>query len=91
MLTDDERGLIEEFEPLREAEFARLGIATEDQQWLFAGTDLRATRAAYEADLTRLRALPDGMGVEAFCAQVLGLDYAAARRDLRGEIDPPAS
>lgn len=91
MLTDEERRLIEEFEPVREAELARLGIGAADQRWLFAGSNTRPTRVAYEADLARLRALPDGMGVEAFCAEVLGFDYATARRDLLGQLDPHAS
>jgi hypothetical protein len=91
MLTDDQRRLIEEYEPLREAELARLGVGAADQEWLFAGTDTRPTRAAYEADLARLRALPDGMGVEAFCRAVLGFEYQAARRAVLGEIAPPAS
>jgi hypothetical protein len=91
MLTDEERAIIEEYEPRREAELARLGIAVADQQWLFAGTDTRPARAAYEADLARLRSLPDRMGVEAFCREVLGFDYHAARRALLGEITPPAS
>ena len=91
MLTDEQRRLLETYEPLREAELARLGIDAADQQWLFAGTDAHPSRAAYEADLARLRAMPDRMGVEAFCREVLGCDSRAARRDLFPELPPPAS
>ena len=88
MLTPEERELMEEYEPLREAELTRLGISPGDQDWLFAGWGEPSpgpNRAGYEADLARLRALPTGMGVEGFCSQVLGLDYWATRREIFGD------
>ena len=84
MLTDDERRLLEEFEPQCEAELTRLGLSSEEREWIFAGTgsDTRPTRAAYEAMLAAFRALPDGMGVEKFCAEVFGFDYFQSRRSV---------
>ena len=80
MLSADERALLQHYEPLCEAELDRLGISPEDQNWIHAGSGgTSPTKEGYEGWLTKLRALPTGMGAAAYCAY-LGFDYVEMKR-----------
>ena len=83
MWTPRERELLEQYEPLIRAELRRIGVSESDERWIHAGSDQSLTAAGLGAELVALRALPTGLGVEAYCSY-LGIDYDPAKRDLSG-------
>ena len=82
MLTPDEQALLERYAPLIDAQLRRIGVSEADQEWIHAGSDQRPTEEIFAAYLDMLRALPTGLGVVAYCAQ-LGFDYETTKRELR--------
>lgn len=83
MWTPRERELLARYEPLIAAELRRIGVSAADERWIHAGTARWPTAELLEAELAGLRALPTGMGVEAYCSY-LGFDYHTAKRELSG-------
>lgn len=75
----DERGpLIAHYLPLVNAELQRIGFTEDDLGYLGSGGEF--TRAALEAHLAELRAIPSGIGAIAYYARY-GVDFAAIKRE----------
>ena len=63
--------------PLMRAEYDRIGV-TEEMDRYFTGSGGAFTEADCERELAELRAIPSGIGFDAYCERV-GLDAAAIR------------
>lgn len=85
-MTEDDKALIAEYLPLINAEYSRIGLTDDDMGYLGSGGPI--TRERFEAALAKLRAIPSGIGANAYFARC-GIDFEALKREaeahLRGE------
>lgn len=84
MPRDSLLALYEEFVPRIEAEYQRIGIASEMETYFTASGKDELNRARFEQILMDLQAVPSGIGFDAYCARI-GLD-ANALRELHNRI-----
>ena len=75
---DEQAGLLAQYLPLVNAELQRTGFTADDLRYLGSGGEF--TRAALEAHLADLRAVPSGIGAVAYYARH-GVDFAAIKRE----------
>ena len=75
---EDQAALVTHYLPLVNAELQRIGFTEDDFRYLGSGGNF--TRAGLEAHLAELRAIPSGIGANAYYAQY-GVDFAALKRD----------
>jgi hypothetical protein len=85
-MTDDQT-LLAQYQPLIDAELARIGFAEDDFRYLGSGGTF--TRDALEAHLTDLRRIPSDIGAQAYFARY-GVDFAKMKRDSSSPPTLPA-
>ena len=77
-IMEDQAALIAHYLPLLNAELRRIGFTDDDLRHLGSGGNF--TRAGMEAHLAELRAIPSGIGANAYYAQY-GVDFATLKRE----------
>ena len=70
--------LLKRYMPLMIAEYERIGMAAEMERYFTGSGDTPITEANCEKWLSDLRAIPSGIGFEAYCALV-GMDAKEIR------------
>ena len=71
--------LLQHYMPLIYAEYERIGIVEEMDRYFTGSGGDPVTRDRCEAELRGLRAIPSGIGFDAYCARV-GMDANEIRR-----------
>jgi hypothetical protein len=74
----DQAALIAHYLPLVNAELRRIGFTEDDLRHLGSGGNF--TRAGLETHLAALRAIPSGIGANAYYSQY-GMDFATLKRE----------
>ena len=74
----DLESLLAQYSPLIKAEFQRIGFTDDDFRYLASGDAI--TEPGLQAQLAELRAVPSGLGAQAYFAQ-FGIDFDAVKRD----------
>ena len=81
--------LLARYLPFVDAELVRIGFTEDDFRYLGSGGEL--TREALDAHLAELRAIPTGVGANAYFARY-GVDFARLKHDsarLASDAAPP--
>ena len=77
-MPESELTLLRRYMPLMIAEYERIGMAAEMERYFTGSGDSPITQANCEKWLRDLRAIPSGIGFDAYCARV-GMDPRAIR------------
>ena len=72
------RSIVDKYVPLILAEYQRIGIAAEMDLYFKGSGSTPVTPANFERSLNELRAIPSGIGFDAYCARA-GMDAEAIR------------
>ena len=78
-MADATRDLMQQYMALIYAEYERIGIVEEMDRYFTGSGGGPVTRDQCEAELRGLRAIPSGIGFDAYCARV-GMDANEIRR-----------